>query len=191
MDSFLDRADVKSALHANRARMFQTQNNKVYMAMSASGDAQNATLPLLPTLLESYDVLLYAGQMDATLGPMSLHSAVKKLMTMAGAARYAQAWEAATKVTWRLQRVNGPQLEGRSPQSYDLCGMVHEVAGFLHSIDTSSTGAGAAGAAGAAHNFTVATILNAGHLAPGNQPASALDLIERFVDGTGWEAGVV
>jgi hypothetical protein len=77
---------------------------------------------------------------------------------------------------------NGPQIEGHSPQGADLCGEVHEVAGFLHSIETGTTNAAGTGG----HNFTVATVLNAGHLAPGNQPASALDLIERFVDRTGW-----
>ena len=52
------------------------------MAMSNSGDAQNASAPLLPLLMAHYDVLLYAGQMDATLGPISLDAAVDKVVTV-------------------------------------------------------------------------------------------------------------
>jgi hypothetical protein len=50
--------------------------------MSNSGDAQNASAPLLPLLMAHYDVLLYAGQMDATLGPISLDAAVDKVVTV-------------------------------------------------------------------------------------------------------------
>jgi hypothetical protein len=43
-----------------------------------------------------------------------------------------------------------------------VCGKVHDVAGFVHTMAVGNHG-------GHGHNFTVATVLNAGHLAPGNQ----------------------
>ena len=123
-------------------------------------------------------VLLYAGQMDATLGPMSLHAAVKKIMTMPEPVKdgWQQKWTTAPKLTWRLRRhSNISQIDVMGKEDADVCGKVHDVAGFVHSIQVSKD-----------HNFTVATVLNAGHLAPGNQPASSLDMIERFVDGAGF-----
>ena len=53
---------VKSALHVPVNRTWVSQNNDVYMAMANSGDAQNASLPLLPGLMAHYKVLLYMSQ---------------------------------------------------------------------------------------------------------------------------------
>jgi vitellogenic carboxypeptidase-like protein len=176
VSGYMNSDAVRSALHAVPGRKWVEQNNVVYMAMSNSGDAQNASAPLLPTLMAHYDVLLYAGQMDATLGPISLAAAVDKVMAMEGAAaQWAPAWKAAPKTTWRVtdyasERLT--QLELMGAESADLCGQVHAVAGYAHSIATSKS-----------TNFTVATVLNAGHLAPGNQPVSALDMVTRFVEG--------
>ena len=171
---FMNSSAVRRALHARPGRAWVEQNNAVYMAMSNSGDAQNASAPLLPLLMAHYDVLLYAGQMDATLGPISLAAAVDKVMTMEGAAQWAPAWAAAPKRTWRVTDFAAEKLAQLSlmgAEEADLCGAVHDVAGYAHSVATS-----------ASTNFTVATVLNAGHLAPGNQPVSALDMVTRFIE---------
>ena len=119
-------------------------------------------------------MLLYTGQMDATLGPVCLQAAVQKLMTtlvdIPGAEAWAAEWDAAQKIIWRIDDNVGPPFPG--PDNADTCGRVHDVAGYIQSIQTSP-----------ARNFTLATILNAGHLAPGNQPLSAMAMITHFVDG--------
>jgi hypothetical protein len=95
-------------------------------------------------------------------------------MTMDGAKQWAPAWAAAPKRTWRVTdeaKEGLKQLSLMGAEQVDLCGAVHDVAGYAHSIATSAD-----------TNFSVATVLNAGHLAPGNQPVSALDMVTRFVD---------
>merc|ERR1712110_116990 len=107
-------AVAKKALHVSPSIAFRVQNNDLYMAMVRSGDVQNATLPLLPDLIAHYNVLLYAGQQDATLGVRSLDAATSKMFRMSGAARWREAWTLAPKLTWRLG--SPPQLQLMGPE---------------------------------------------------------------------------
>ena len=111
--------------------------------------------------------------MDVTLGPISLRAAVEKLMLMKRNQPWREAWAAVDKIIWKLDN----NIAEYGPESFDVCGKVHDVAGYTHTIQTSTA------ADGTPLNFTLVTILDAGHMAPGNQPLSVKDMVERFIEG--------
>ena len=118
---------------------------------------RDSALPLLPTLLENYDVLVYNGVDDALLPP-STGEALARACNWSGAAEFAKA----PRSIWRVDDAD------------------KEIAGWGRQV-------GHTGADGDEKIFALVALRGAGHLVPFDQPRRALDMLERWINHAGWE----
>jgi vitellogenic carboxypeptidase-like protein len=150
---WLDTPAIRAHIHVGD-RSYAPANGTVEFHLKE--DWMRGVVDMLVPLMENYRVLIYSGQNDVILGPALTEQFLFKL-DWAGQ----QAYKEAKKIVWRRHE--------RGPGS-----KLPDVAGYAREVAAPGNLAG---------QFTQVVVRGSGHMVPGDQPARALDMIERFIRG--------
>jgi len=151
---WLKSSAVARAMHVGRTP-YTVLNQSVETALLS--DWLVGVVPLLQTLLDNYQVLIYSGQLDVILGPPGTQRAIDKLK-WSGAKAYA------TAPTRPMYMVPGDSTS-------DLAGYVRQA----NATEASH------GKKGAAPTFSYVVLRGCGHIVPQDQPERAYEMLRRFL----------
>lgn len=159
-EDYLNRADVKAALHVDPDYVYSSGNGTVEVYLLS--DWMQSVAPWVVTLIENYPVLIYSGQNDIILNSVQCQAFLNQLSWSAGSqsnssspSSGSDAWQNSTRTIWKVKE-----------SDYDVAGYVKQ--------QNSQTEANLPG-------LTYAIVREAGHLVPQDQPMRSFDLINRFI----------
>ena len=152
MDLFLQQPQVRAGLHVLLDTNWTSQSTPVFLSLAE--DQTRSMAPLYPYLLENIKVLIYHGLFDPCFTRRG-----EELFSLGLQWSGSSAFAAAGRNQWVLCDSEQDALGISIPQANCV------TAGYLKSYG----------------NLAWAEIRDAGHLVPQDQPRTALDLIQRFV----------